>query len=184
MLGLKGDFSAQPQPAGLHARWRGDLRVADLRLQQARQIDGERVIGDDLLIWQALNLKGLKLTLAPGAATQVDIADARLNDFFARLIINEQGRLIRRDLGPQEMAERAQAAAARPPSRRLKLSFGQTRFCKGKVDFPDRFVRPNSSAPLSDLQGSLGVPNSRLFLVAAKTTDAAAPRAEPALKAH
>ncbi len=156
LLGLKGDFSAQMQPAGLQARLSGDLRVADFRLQQARQIDGERVFGDDLLLWQALNLQGLTLALAPGEATQVTIADLGLSDFFARLIITEQGRFMLRDLGPQEVAAKDAAAAAKPDGLPIKLSVGQTRLAKGSVDFSDRFIRPNYSAQLSDLQGSLG----------------------------
>jgi len=156
LLGLKGEFSAQMQAAGLQARLNGDLRVADFRLQQARQIDGERVIGDDLLIWQSLNLTGLTLALTPGAATQVDIAEAGLSDFFARLIINEQGRFILRDLGPQEVAAAAVAASDTPAKLPLMLSIGTTRLAKGNVDFSDRFIRPNYSAELSELQGNLG----------------------------
>jgi hypothetical protein len=134
----------------------GDLQVSDFHLQQAQQLDGERVIGDDLLIWQALNLKGLSVALTPGAATQVDIADARLSDFFARLIINEKGRFILRDLGPQELADKDAVPANQPPSLPLQLSIGSTRLDKGSVDFSDRFIRPNYSAELTDLQGSLG----------------------------
>jgi hypothetical protein len=156
LLGLKGDFSAQLQTAGLQARLNGDLQVSDFHLQQAQQLDGERVIGDDLLIWQALNLKGLSVALTPGAATQVDIADARLSDFFARLIINEKGRFILRDLGPQELADKDAVPANQPPSLPLQLSIGSTRLDKGSVDFSDRFIRPNYSAELTDLQGSLG----------------------------
>ena len=160
LLGLKGDFSAQLQSAGLQAHLSGDLQVADFHLQQAQQVDGERVIGDDLLIWQTLSLKGLTLALTPGATTQLDIADADLTDFFARLIINEQGRFILRDLGPQEGADKAavaDAVHAKPAaSLPLKLTIGSTRLVNGSVDFSDRFIRPNYSAQLSDLQGSLG----------------------------
>lgn len=156
LLGLKGEFSLKQQEQGLQARLAGDLLLSDLALQQARQIDGERVIGEDLLSWQTLNLDGLKLALTPGTGPQIDVAEARLNDFFARLIVNEQGRFILRELGPQEAANKARATATRPASEAIQLAIGKTSLSKGRVDFSDRFIRPGYNARLSELQGSLG----------------------------
>lgn len=47
------------------------------------------------------------------------------------------------------------ASAASAPSG-LKLSVGGTKLVNGRVDFTDRFVRPNYSAELTELNGSLG----------------------------
>ena len=54
----------------------------------------------------------------------------------------------------------AAAAASAPPSEPdapgPQISVGSTKLANGKVDFTDRFVRPNYSAALSELNGSLG----------------------------
>jgi len=172
-LGLKSDFSLRRQGEGWQAQASADVLLADLLLQQARQIEGRRVVGEDLLSWQALNLDGLKLALAPGTAPRLQVADARLSDFYARLIVDEQGRFNLRDLGPQERAEKAavaavaaadSAASSSPP---LALAIAQTRVSNGRVDFSDRFVRPNYSARLSELQGSLGAFSSERSEMAA-----------------
>lgn len=50
-------------------------------------------------------------------------------------------------------AASAASSAAAPP---LQLSIGATKLTNGRVDFSDHFVRPNYSAELTELNGSLG----------------------------
>jgi hypothetical protein len=45
-----------------------------------------------------LNLRGLDVTLAPGAPARVDVRETVLSDFYARVILNEEGRLNLQDL--------------------------------------------------------------------------------------
>jgi uncharacterized protein involved in outer membrane biogenesis len=153
-LGLRAQFSAKPTPTGLDAQVTGKLLLADLLLHQAREVDGQDQVGEELLSWQALNLDGFKLLLKPGGTPQFSVADVSLNDFFARVIINEQGKVNLRDVGAVDAAEPPAAAASAAP--RMPIAIGQIRVAKGRLDFNDRFVRPNYSARLSELQGSLG----------------------------
>ncbi len=183
---IRGDFDFTETPKGPSVRAGGELLIADLRLRQARLQDGKRRSAEDLLSWQGLKLAGLKLALAPGGAPDLKIQQAVLDEFYARLIVNEQGRLNLRDLNqtaqgqavaaaagtaaasapvaatvasvasaPQPAAASAAAssAAGEPP---LRLSIAETRVNGGKVDFNDRFIKPNYSANLSELTGTLG----------------------------
>jgi uncharacterized protein involved in outer membrane biogenesis len=161
-LGLRADVAATQQPSGWQASANGDVRVGPLALMQARNVDGQQVVGEDLLSWQLLQVNGLKLGLEPGGAPRVAIREAALDDAYARLIVNEQGRFNLRDVGPAEAAS-APAAAAPPASAAsapsappLQLAVERIRVNRGVVDFNDHFVRPNYSARLTDLQGSLG----------------------------
>jgi uncharacterized protein involved in outer membrane biogenesis len=155
-LGLKAQVNASQQAGGAwQAALDGDLRLGPLALLQARIVDGQRVIGEDLLSWQALQLDGVKLALAPGAPPRLDVRDALLEDGYARLIVNEQGRFNLRDIGPAEAASApAPAPAASAPQPVVAIE--RIRVNRGLVDFNDRFVKPNYSARLSELQGSLG----------------------------
>ena len=164
-LGLRSEFSATQQAEGWRTQLSGELVLADLQLRQARQIDARRVIGEDLLSWQALKLDGLKWAMNPGAVPQLTVAVARLDDFYARLIVNEGGRLNLRELGPGEPPARAAGAAAAAAAAAavasvavpaLKVTIQQTQLSQGRVDFSDRFIRPKYSAQLTDLTGSLG----------------------------
>jgi uncharacterized protein involved in outer membrane biogenesis len=153
-LGMKTEVQAIQQADGAWtASLGGDVRVGPLALLQARTADGQRVVGEDLLSWQSLQLDGVQLALAPGAAPRLAVKDAQLDDAYARLIVNEQGRFNLRDIAPAEAASAPVAAASAP---RPEFAAERIRVNRGMVDFSDRFVRPNYSARLSELQGSLG----------------------------
>ncbi|RZL31389.1 MAG: DUF748 domain-containing protein, partial [Rubrivivax sp.] len=168
-LGLKAEFNAAQQDAGWQATLAGDVRLGPLALLQTRVIDGQRVVGEDLLSWQALQLDGVKLALAPGAPPRLAVRDAQLDDAYARLIVNERGRFNLRDLGPADAASAPAASAASAsasasaasapatlPAPGAEISVERIRINRGLVDFNDRFVRPSYSARLTELQGSLG----------------------------
>ena len=161
-LGLKAEVTAAQQASGWKASANGDVRVGPLALMQTRTVDGQRVVGEDLLSWQVLQLDGLKLALAPQAPARLTVREAVLDDAYARLIVNEQGRFNLRDIGPAEAAAvaasaaSAAAAASAPAAPAPEFAVERIRVNRGLVDFNDHFVRPNYSARLSELQGSLG----------------------------
>nr|WP_316639361.1 DUF748 domain-containing protein [uncultured Roseateles sp.] len=154
-LGYRGDFAVSLVPGqGLQATASGDVLVGDLKVLQ-------RNAGGDLLSWQALNLKGLKFALQPGAVPKLEIAELSLSDFFARLAVSEQGRFNLGEVRVVHEAAPAAPAASAPPAGAavapaLLVSVASTRLQKGRVDFSDQFVRPNYRADISNLQGSLG----------------------------
>ncbi|MCE4539783.1 DUF748 domain-containing protein [Pelomonas sp. P7] len=166
-LGLKAEVNVAQQKAGAWtARADGDLRLGPLALLQTRILDGERIVGEDLLSWQLLQLDGVKLAVAPQAPPRIAVREAVLDEAYARLIVNEQGRFNLRDLRPagsaSEPASAASAASAAPaPDSAASASAAEfavesIRINRGIVDFNDRFVKPNYSARLTELQGSLG----------------------------
>lgn len=186
---FKGDVSLALPAAGPQVQASGDLLLSELRLRQTRLQEGRRRSAEDLLSWQALRLAGFKLQMAPAQVPDIAIRLASLDEFYARLIINEQGRLNLRDLrqtsqgqavaavagtsaasapvaalvtaaGGSGAASAASAsatstapAASGPP---LRLSINGTELTGGRVDFTDRFIKPNYTAQISDLTGTLG----------------------------
>lgn len=181
--GFKGDVSFRNDPAsGLTADLAGDLLLADLRVDEYHPtIDPQPAPGEEqLLRWQSFAVNGLSVALRPGAVPKVIVRDATLSDFFASLVLTEQGNLnLRRVVPPREVAAtaaQAPASGAAPASRRvvaavsaaassatsaagalpLALDVGGVRLAGGHVDFSDHFVKPNYSAQLTELNGSLG----------------------------
>ena len=55
-------------------------------------------LGEELLSWKALSLRGLEVSLAPGTTTTVDVKETALSDFFARVVVRESGRINLQDL--------------------------------------------------------------------------------------
>jgi len=139
----------------LHAGFKGDVTLGDIAtLDEANEAD--------LLKWKTLALTGIDAQLEPLAVTVGDIA---LADFYARLLLNENGEFNLQQLG----RERAPAAAPPAPTTEPKtvevatppttattwLRLGKATLTHGNVDFTDHFIRPNYSANLTDLTGSL-----------------------------
>jgi uncharacterized protein involved in outer membrane biogenesis len=159
-----GQVAASWAPQGLALDLKGDARVDDLRLF-ARRAAGVRD-GDELLSWQSLELPGVLLAMAPGQRPKVELGEARLSDFYARLSIDESGQFNLSGLNapaaagsapvPVAPAAAPASAPAPPADPALDLAVAGLQLKNGRVDFSDRFIRPNYSAALSDLGGRLG----------------------------
>jgi hypothetical protein len=150
-------------------------RAAVAAVPAGNELDGDEG-GEELLAWQSLTLRPLSVRLQPGARPAVEIGEAVLSDFFSRLFITEQGRFNLLDVqgesvpagqaataSPQMAAAPVPAASAPGPvavepagGRRFDLVVGSTRLVGGRIDFNDRFIRPNYSAQLTDLNGTIG----------------------------
>ncbi|MDC8786934.1 DUF748 domain-containing protein [Roseateles koreensis] len=181
-LGWRGDFNVRQVAKDWRASVSGDLLLADLSAHQGRVAAGSGESSPDLLSWQALNLDGVQFEMKPGAPPELAIKVLRLNDFFASLLINENGRFNLRDVKASAPASSGgQPAAASSPALAsangpatasvatsaasaqglpVQISLGQAVVRKGRVDFADHFVRPNYSAQLTELEGSLGAVRS------------------------
>jgi uncharacterized protein involved in outer membrane biogenesis len=210
---FKGSVQFAALPAGPQLRLSGDSAVESLR---ANSVAGTAAAGarpgagagsatparagtsgdEELLAWKALNLRGIDVALAPGAPARVDVRETVLSDFYARVILSEEGRLNLQDLvkaqpGAAVPATPAQAAASGPESDAKKIAnndqtttgsgqndsksgvtnpapaaaapagpapvinVGPINLVNGRVYFSDRFIKPNYSADLSQLNGKL-----------------------------
>ena len=124
-----------------------------------------------LLSWKLLSLRGIDVALAPGTAPHVGVAETSLTDFFARLVLDETGRLNLQDVAnpvsasktpvPEAAASAVPAAAAAPNPLAPIFDFGPIVVVNGRVNYNDRFVTPNYRADLSELSGRLGAFGSR-----------------------
>lgn len=173
---------AQGTTGGSATALQGDLSIDEVRVLErgaascagARDAspDGEEPCGsasaDDLLRWKALGLRGLRLETAAGKPWSLQVRETALSDFFARVVLQENGRLnlqdllkpipvsanggsARQDVPKEPPADAASAAAAAP-----RIRFGPITLAGGSVAFSDRFVKPNYSTDLSELAGRLG----------------------------
>jgi hypothetical protein len=132
-----------------------------------------------LLNWKSLSLRGIELAIAPGVATRFGVESTALSDFFARVVLDENGRLNIQDVarpGVAASAPPAPASGAPAPQPRVApvaaasaalsavsatggarpvVTFGPIVVVNGRVVYNDLFVKPNYSANLSELSGRL-----------------------------
>jgi uncharacterized protein involved in outer membrane biogenesis len=167
--GYSGQLAMRQTAAGLEAEASGDVLVGDLHvstLASARRSPPADT--DELLSWQALALKRLQFKLKPDTRPQLEIGEVALSDFYSRLVVTEEGRFNLQEVRPASAAASAPAAGTTPASAPqaadrsadaplpLDIRVGGIQLTNGRVDFADRFVRPNYSAELTDLNGRLG----------------------------
>ncbi|WP_027016598.1 DUF748 domain-containing protein [Comamonas composti] len=136
--------------------------------------DGKRTRGvgrqDDLLAWKALALRGLDLRLEPAKPLQLSVRETALSDFFARVIVQPNGRLNLQDIMKTARADTSVQQNAESPSPESQIEglagekfgehapiikVGPVAISGGRVQFSDYFIRPNYSADLSELVGRL-----------------------------
>ncbi len=176
-VGFKGQVAFSQSDKGASLRLSGDAAVDDLQANStsASTPKTEAQVGEELLAWKSLNLRGLDLATAPGTAPRLEVKETSLADFFARITINEAGRINLGDIAktpaeaqaanaasaaksvPPATAPAASAAVAAAPADPLApvVQFGPVSLVNGKVLFSDFFIKPNYSADLSELTGKL-----------------------------
>lgn len=144
-------------------RYQGNARLTNLAAL-APDSEGE------LARWQALLLEAVRVDTGVQPPS-VDIGSVRLNDFYTRAILSEDARLnlvevFRRPASasaeqtpsggepasPPTPAERLDAAASALP---VRIRIGGIEILRGNVNFTDNFVKPNYTANLTDLVGTV-----------------------------
>lgn len=180
-----GDVNLAEADAGLSVGVQGDAALQDVQVRLKPEVgqgtpqaisdadesvaghdeaDGQAGRDKDLLRWKALSLHSLSLALAPGKPLALDVRETAITDFFARVIVQESGRINLQDIGrasvvpasKQDAATPTASASPQPPaSAPARIHFGPVALVNGSVDFTDHFIKPNYSANLTELTGSL-----------------------------
>ena len=169
---FKGPVSYTQTAQGPVVKVKGDSAIEEFRANSLPQ-------GEELLSMKLLNLRGLDLAIVPGRATSLNVQETVLSDFFARLILSEAGRLNFQDVmksrapttAPVPVTSAPSTAEAQAPKLSVAnanadlkpvISFGPISLLGGRVNFSDRFIKPNYSANLTELVGKLSAFSSQV----------------------
>ncbi|MGO9607673.1 MAG: DUF748 domain-containing protein [Candidatus Binataceae bacterium] len=165
-LTMKGDLGLAEVHKQFQVNYRGDAELGNVTT-----ID--KLTGDDFLKWKSLSITKIDAAIGNGPP-KVHVGVIALSDFYTRLILNSAGKLNIRDItsNPEEQPKsltRAEGepgaapvtpAAAATPAPGLQpgsdLLVGKIKLQGGKVDYTDNFIKPNYSANLTDMAGSIG----------------------------
>ena len=174
------------QGKALTVNYQGNATLGNVRLQ-------DRVSSDDFLRWRSLALNRIQANY-DGTTPRVRVGAVALSTFYARIIINPNGRLNLQDIRVQPAEERrsltqsepasasataasapaaapavASAPVAAPASAVTVTATGPTpkaggadlrvdaiTLQDGNIRFTDNFVKPNYTANLTAIGGSIG----------------------------
>ncbi len=141
-----------PANGGLQAGYRGDARI-----EEFAAID--TASGGELMKWRSLVLDGIDCELEPRKAL---VSEAALAGFYSRLVLNSDATLnlqhlarAPRDGTAPRATPPAPDAALAPPGQPANLRVGRITLQDGNVNFSDFFVRPNYSANLTNVRGTV-----------------------------
>ena len=160
-FGAKGRVTyGQSSTGAARASYAGDITISDFSSL-------DRPTSQDLMRWKSFAFTGVDATTDP---FKLALGGVALNGFYARLIINPDATLNLQQLLASQSAESegipsgptTQAAGVAtkelPPPKRdseLPVSIGRVELADGEVEFSDFFVRPNYSAHLTAVTGSV-----------------------------
>jgi uncharacterized protein involved in outer membrane biogenesis len=151
-LAAKGTVAVNiPEGAPIKAAWKGNVTVTDFAAL-------DKPTASDLLRWKTLALDNVDVSTEP---FHLGIERIGAEDYFARAIVYRDGTLnLTRLLTPGKEPEPApdakrDAAAASATREALPVTIGRIELARGNVNYSDFFVRPNYSANLTDVTGTV-----------------------------
>ena len=147
--------------------FKGNAALERVRVQ-------DKVTGDDFLRWSTLNAGNLDVAYGSGTP-RVHMGSLVLSAFYARMIVNANGRLNLSDVVAKPEQEApvsvtraetpAQAAAAtaaatprpaEPAAPAADIQIGQVTLLNGQLNYTDNFIKPNYTANLTKVTGKIG----------------------------
>jgi uncharacterized protein DUF748 len=162
MIGTKGNLvfdTTGDGPAKIN--YDGSVDIADFATV-------EKDNAQDLLKWKSLNLNAIQFSLEP---FQLRIGEINLGDFYSRLILGADGKMNlqnltaqkdekKNDAPPQDKtaskpAEKPAPSAPASSGSDKAISIGKINLQSGNINFSDFFIKPNYSANLTGVQGSI-----------------------------
>lgn len=168
-VGGRGEIAVSQTPDGGYAGgYRGQVTVGNFH-------SVDKANSADFLTWKSFHLGKMDVALKPFSLA---IGDVALTDFFARLIVSQEGKLnllqvVRKDatevpvdgaasapavkeggpaLARAAAAAPAPSAASAPP---LPIRIDQVTLQGGTVSITDNFIKPNYSANLTEIGGRI-----------------------------
>ncbi len=165
-LNAGGDVKVGMANDALTANFRGGLALVDVKLL-------DRTTSAQLAGWRALTLARMNARY-DAQGTDVDIGRITFSQFFGSVLLDEQGKLNLQDvLGNEHKPAPASGTTAAhhgstttvaeehktPPSQKqpsFKAHVGEIVLQQGHVNYTDHFVKPNYTANLVDITGTIG----------------------------
>jgi len=124
LLNYRGTLRFASESAGPRVALNGDAAVDSLRVNSSVLVEAagggslNRNAGR-LLSWGSLSLRGVKFDMVPNVPFKLDVRETSLTDLFARIVIDEGGKLHLQDLAsskPVEVATAPKPGAAAAPA--------------------------------------------------------------------
>ncbi|MBE3603505.1 DUF748 domain-containing protein [bacterium] len=177
MLSSSGAVRVAQERRAMRISYRGDVTLGDVRML-------DKLTRDLFARWRALRFERIDFAMGEGKP-RIHLGAIAFDDFYARVILNRDGKLNLSDImanpqaaptsltrahgtvaapapspppapAPQAAGAGQQAPAAPPKPLPADIRIGEIVLAGGEANYTDNFIRPNYSADLTDLTGKIG----------------------------
>jgi len=165
LLSANGDASFSGAGRSLKAGYKGDVSLSNVRLIDRANLD-------PLAGWKLLGLTKLNARYDERGA-DVEAARVTFANFYGRVLLDAQGKLNLTDIVAKDKGAATPVAATTPASApaapavatpvapktassSANLRFGQLVLQNGRVTYTDNFIKPNFTANLVSITGTIG----------------------------
>ena len=166
----KGTLSLKREGEAVRISYAGSARVDHLATLDT--IDKE-----ELLDWKSVRSNGIKLVYAPGAPLELAAGDVTVDGAYSRIVVTPEGKLNVQKLRTATPDRPEGAPTPQPQPRDIRIE--RINFVGSRLNFTDHYIKPNYTADVGDLNGSVkhlsSEPTSRATVALAGRWDAASP---------
>jgi hypothetical protein len=168
-----GDLTLRSVDGRLHVAYKGSGQVD-------RFDTWDSINKEDLLNWKRIRASGVQLEYAPDAPMSLAIADVDVDSAYSRVFVSPQGRLNVQQLMDATANEPAPPPKVGAPTAvKRDIRVDTIRFAHSRLNFTDHYIRPNYSADVHAMHGSVkglsSDPSSRATVVLEGQWDSSSP---------
>ena len=110
---------------------------------------------EDLLNFKSVRTAGVALTWAQNSPLSLSVADIVVDGAYSRLVVNPDGKLNVQQLRTATPAHPDAPAVADPEPRPRDVRIDRITFVDSRLNFTDHFIKPNYTADVGGLQGTV-----------------------------
>ncbi len=110
---------------------------------------------EDLLAWESVRLNGIGFDWSSKTPLNLSVADVAVNKAYARVVVTPEGQnnLPQLKFATPETPAVPTPAGAEPPARNVRID--RVVFADSRLNFSDHFIKPNYSADVGGLNGTV-----------------------------
>jgi hypothetical protein len=144
----KGNLQLRSVGNTLKVAYAGSAEVAKLATFDS-------VSQEDLLNWESVKVEGMALKLAADEPVQVAIKDIAVNKAYSRVVVTPDGRInlqqlkLATDDNPEPAPENPEDLKPR------NVRIDRVSFVDSRLNFTDHFIKPNYTADVGELNGTV-----------------------------
>jgi uncharacterized protein involved in outer membrane biogenesis len=148
LASARGTLVIKGKPDALQVAYNGGAEVS-------RFATFDTTSHEDLLNFRSVRTSGVDFSWAPGAPLGLAVAEIVVDRVYSRMVLNADGKLNVQQLrtATPEAPDAPAVTEPDPPPRDVRID--RITFVDGRLNFTDHYIKPNYSADVGELQGSV-----------------------------